>query len=98
MTTRIPVVENILSANDRMAERNRALLDGCSTYSINIMASPGAGKTSLILKTLESLNRRRNTKVLSPFKKSVLTPILRTGASVREICGKNFAKGKTGKI
>src|SRR5512134_1118134 len=58
MTTRIPVVENILSANYRMAERNRALLDGSSTYSINIMASPGAGKTSLILKTLESLNGR----------------------------------------
>src|SRR5512132_1516379 len=58
MTTRIPVVENILSANDRMAERNREFLDGSSTYSINIMASPGAGKTSLILKTLESLNGR----------------------------------------
>ena len=56
MTTRIPVVENILSANDRMADRNRALLDQAGVYSINIMASPGAGKTSLILKTLESLN------------------------------------------
>jgi hydrogenase nickel incorporation protein HypB len=58
MTTRIPVVEKILSANDRMAERNRLLLDQAGVYSINIMASPGAGKTSLILKTLESLNGR----------------------------------------
>ena len=58
MTTRIPVVENILSANDRMAERNRAVLDRTGVYSINIMASPGAGKTTLILKTLESLNGR----------------------------------------
>src|SRR5215216_3869017 len=58
MTTRIPVVEKILSANDRMAERNRDLLDGADVYSINIMASPSAGKTSLILKTLESLNGR----------------------------------------
>jgi hydrogenase nickel incorporation protein HypB len=58
MTTRIPVVENILSANDRMAERNRHLLDQAGVYSINMMASPGAGKTSLILKTLESLNGR----------------------------------------
>lgn len=56
MTTRIPIVEKILSANDRMAERNRSYLDGSNTYSINIMASPGAGKTSLILKTLVSLN------------------------------------------
>jgi len=58
MTTRISVVENILSANDRMAEHNRALLDQAGVYSINIMASPGAGKTSLILQTLESLNGR----------------------------------------
>jgi hydrogenase nickel incorporation protein HypB len=58
MSTRIPVVENILSANDRMAERNRLLLDQAGVYSINIMASPGAGKTSLILRTLGSLNGR----------------------------------------
>ncbi|NJC96535.1 MAG: hydrogenase accessory protein HypB [Anaerolineales bacterium] len=58
MTTRVPVVERILSANDRMAEKNRELLDRTGLYSINIMASPGAGKTSLILKTLESLDGR----------------------------------------
>lgn len=58
MTTRVPVVENILSANDRMAARNREVLDQAELYSINLMASPGAGKTSLILKTLESLNGR----------------------------------------
>jgi hydrogenase nickel incorporation protein HypB len=58
MTTRVPVVEKILSANDRMAARNRETLDRAGLYSINIMASPGAGKTSLILKTLEFLNGR----------------------------------------
>ena len=56
MTTRVPVVEKILSANDRMAEKNRETLNQAGLYSINIMASPGAGKTSLILKTLDSLN------------------------------------------
>jgi hydrogenase nickel incorporation protein HypB len=58
MTTRIPVVENILSANDRMAARNRDLLEQSGVYAINIMASPGAGKTSTIIKTLEYLNGR----------------------------------------
>jgi hydrogenase nickel incorporation protein HypB len=58
MTTRIPVVENILSANDRIADRNRQLLDELGVYAINIMASPGAGKTSFILKMLEALNGR----------------------------------------
>mgnify|MGYP000977429562 FL=1 len=58
MTTRIPVVEKILSANDRMAERNRNFLDQAGVFAINIMASPGAGKTSTILKPLETLRGR----------------------------------------
>jgi hydrogenase nickel incorporation protein HypB len=58
MTVRIPVVENILSANDRMAALNRERLDGAGALAINFMASPGAGKTSVILKTLEALNGR----------------------------------------
>lgn len=64
MTTRIPIVENILSANDRMAAHNRAALDSAGVYAVNIMASPGAGKTSLILKTLESLNGRLRLGVI----------------------------------
>lgn len=58
MSTRIPVVENILSANDRLAQRNREMLDQLGVYAINIMASPGAGKTSFILKMLEALHGR----------------------------------------
>ena len=58
MATRIPVVENILSANDRIAQRNREMLNQLGVYAINIMASPGAGKTSFILKMLEALNGR----------------------------------------
>lgn len=58
MTTRIPVVENILSANDRIAQRNREMLDQLGVWGINIMASPGAGKTTFILKTLEALKGR----------------------------------------
>ena len=58
MITRIPIVENILSANDRIADRNREMLDQLGVYAINIMASPGAGKTSFILKMLEALNGR----------------------------------------
>lgn len=41
-----------------MAARNRDLLEQSGVYAINIMASPGAGKTSTILKTLEYLNGR----------------------------------------
>jgi hydrogenase nickel incorporation protein HypB len=48
MSVRIPVVETITKANDEIAAANRALLDKNGILGLNIMASPGAGKTSLI--------------------------------------------------
>ncbi len=55
MTQRIPIVENILNANDRLAEENFARIEAAGVFSINIIASPGAGKTSLIEQTLPLL-------------------------------------------
>jgi hydrogenase nickel incorporation protein HypB len=55
MTVRVPVVEQILSANDQLAADIRARLDTEEVFSINMMASPGAGKTSLITRTVEAL-------------------------------------------
>lgn len=54
-TDRVPIVEKILNANDQIAAQNRLLLDESDTFAINLMASPGAGKTSFILKTIQSL-------------------------------------------
>ena len=55
MPERVPVVEKILNANDKLAQENRAVLDNAGVFAINLMASPGAGKTSLIEQTLASL-------------------------------------------
>ena len=55
MATRIPVVKAILSANDAVAAENRAAFDAAGLLAVNLMSSPGAGKTSLILATLERL-------------------------------------------
>jgi hydrogenase nickel incorporation protein HypB len=55
MSTRVPVVEQILSANDQLAATNRARIDAAGVFAINLMASPGAGKTSLIMHTVEAL-------------------------------------------
>lgn len=55
MTQRIPVVENILNANDHLAQENHIRLENAGVFSINLMASPGAGKTSLIEQTLPRL-------------------------------------------
>lgn len=55
MVKKVSVVEKVHSANDQLAAENRQRLDRCSVFSLNIMASPGAGKTSLIERTLQEL-------------------------------------------
>ena len=60
----LPVVEKILSANDRIALENRKLLDGHGIMAVNVMASPGAGKTSLILRSIEALRGRMQAGVI----------------------------------
>lgn len=52
---RITIVEKILDANDRLASENRRRLNENTIFAINLMASPGAGKTSLILATIHAL-------------------------------------------
>ncbi|MEN8242068.1 MAG: hydrogenase nickel incorporation protein HypB [Chloroflexota bacterium] len=55
MSGRIQVVENIMNANERLAAENRARLDAAGVFSVNFMASPGAGKTSVIEQTVPRL-------------------------------------------
>ncbi len=55
MSKNILVVEKILSANDRIAAKNRAIFDTAGVKAFNLMASPGAGKTSLIEQTVKRL-------------------------------------------
>jgi hydrogenase nickel incorporation protein HypB len=49
------VSRRILSANDAVAAENRVALERAGIVALNLMASPGAGKTSLILATVERL-------------------------------------------
>ncbi len=55
MTRNVPVVKAILGANEQVAEQNRQAFAQAGLCSINLMASPGAGKTSLILATADRL-------------------------------------------
>jgi hydrogenase nickel incorporation protein HypB len=52
---KIEVVKNILDANEQMAAENKVFFEKRGLFAVNIMASPGAGKTSLILRTIEEL-------------------------------------------
>jgi hydrogenase nickel incorporation protein HypB len=51
----IKVVKDIMGANDQIAQKNRQLFDQNKVFVVNVMASPGAGKTSLILETIKRL-------------------------------------------
>ncbi len=51
----IKVVKNVLDASRRIAAENRALFSQHGIYVINLMSSPGAGKTSLVENTIRAL-------------------------------------------
>ncbi|HPA21453.1 MAG TPA: hydrogenase nickel incorporation protein HypB [Verrucomicrobiae bacterium] len=51
----IPIAQAVLTENDRIAERNRGFFLGRGIRAINLMSSPGAGKTTLVAATLDRL-------------------------------------------
>jgi hydrogenase nickel incorporation protein HypB len=63
-SSRVAVLESILSENDRTAELNRADLDRNGVWAVNLMSSPGAGKTTLLRRTLVALGEERRVGVL----------------------------------
>ena len=64
MARELPVLEQILGANDRVALENRRVLERHGVLAVNVMAAPGAGKTSLILATIVALRGRLRVGVI----------------------------------
>ena len=60
----IDIGAKILDKNDSQAERNRALLAEKRVFLLNILASPGAGKTSTIVATIAALRDKLNIAVI----------------------------------
>lgn len=60
----IEVLEGVFDANEIIAAENRKALDEFGVFMLNLMASPGAGKTSLIMRTLEGVEGRLATAVI----------------------------------
>ena len=63
-TIHINVIENILGANDQIATKNASMLKSNNVMAFNIMASPGAGKTSFILKIIAMLSTKYRIAVI----------------------------------
>ncbi len=60
----IKVLENVLKVNEELAKRNRDFFKEKNIYSLNIMSSPGSGKTSLIVETLKRIKKDIKTAVI----------------------------------
>jgi len=61
---KIEVLKGITSANDAIAAQNRQILDKHKILTLNLMSSPGAGKTSLILQTIDRLRNELKLAVI----------------------------------
>ncbi|HNX92426.1 MAG TPA: hydrogenase nickel incorporation protein HypB [Syntrophomonas sp.] len=55
---------NLLGANDLLARKNRNLFSRQNLLVINLMSSPGSGKTTILEKTIENLDGKLNLGVI----------------------------------
>lgn len=62
--TVIEVQQDILQQNDLMAARNRGFFDAKGIFVLNLVSSPGSGKTSILEKTLKDLKKEMNFSVI----------------------------------
>jgi len=74
---KVPVAQNILRVNERLAAQNRKRFDDAGIFVINLMSSPGAGKTSLLEKTVDALS--------GEFKMAVIEGDLQTACDAERI-------------
>jgi hydrogenase nickel incorporation protein HypB len=61
---KIDVIENVLKYNKGQADKNRKLFKGSNILVLNLLSSPGAGKTSLIIETIKRLEGKKNIGVI----------------------------------
>ena len=60
----LDIKQPILDKNDRIAQANRALLKEKGVYMLNLLASPGAGKTSTISATIDAMRANMRIAVI----------------------------------
>ena len=60
----VKVMKNILGENDKIAENNRKIFRDKKVFVVNLMGSPGSGKTSLLEKTLSALSKKISVAVI----------------------------------
>lgn len=73
----IPVIRNVLEANEKIAEHLRATFAQHKVLVLNLISSPGAGKTSLLERTLTDLSQE--------FRMAVIEGDLQTDNDARRV-------------
>ncbi|MDI1472527.1 MAG: hydrogenase nickel incorporation protein HypB [Thermodesulfovibrio sp.] len=61
---KVMLTTKILDANERIAEENKKMFKESGVYVVNLMSSPGAGKTSLLEKTIEAIKDKVRVGVI----------------------------------
>ncbi|TNB46252.1 hydrogenase nickel incorporation protein HypB [Martelella lutilitoris] len=91
-TRLIRLEQDILARNNAFAAENRALLEGRGCLALNLVSSPGSGKTSLLIKTIEAIGDRHICSVIEGDQQTSVDAerIRATGASALQI---NTGKG-----
>jgi len=90
--TVIELERDILQKNNLMAERNRGYLEAKNILALNLVSSPGSGKTSVLETTLKALNKEINCYVVEGDQQTTQDAkrIAETGVPVLQI---NTGKG-----
>jgi len=60
----VRIEEDLLAENDRYASDNRRRLADLGVFALNLVSSPGSGKTELLVRTIEALAPRRSVAVI----------------------------------
>ena len=60
----ITIERKVLEKNDELAQRNRRLFQDRGIFVLNLVSSPGSGKTSILEKTCEALRGSMNIAVI----------------------------------
>jgi hydrogenase nickel incorporation protein HypB len=83
----VRIEQDLLAKNDHLAARNRGWLAERDMAAVNLMSSPGAGKTSLLERTIRESAGRRTTCVIEGDQETLFDAarIKATGAPVVQI-------------
>ncbi len=86
-TRKIAVETDILAKNDRLAAANRAMFGEMGVFVLNLVSSPGSGKTTILERTLRDLHGRFNFAVVEGDQQTDndALRIAATGVAVKQV-------------